>query len=884
VSQVRQVLASVLILALPGIATAQTRPARLLVTVVDPSGGVLPGADVTVTGNEDATRKTPIAPTKTTDRGLATLEGVTPGHYTVAAEYDGFERAVLKDVRLRSGDNKHIIVLPLRGLTDTVTVGRDAQEAAADRVGRFGSALTREQIDALSDDPAEMQRQLQEMAGTGAVLRIDSFEGGSLPPKAQIKAIHITRDAFAAENHGAGGFFIDIITQPGIGAWRGNVNLRYRGGALSGRSPFTPTKGPEQIRNYGGNVGGSVIKGRSSFSLSINGNNQYETPNINVALPDGTRRSEAMAVRQPNNRFGAFSFFDYALTTDQTLRVQYSYNENDQKNLGIGGYDQVERSYSNRDRSHFLRIQEAGPLGRRFFTNTRVQMAWSDTESQSVMQAPTIRVNDAFTSGGAQVGGGRHTRGVNVASDLDYVRGIHSVRAGVVLDSGWKRSDDTSNYLGTYVFENLDAFNAGIPRTYTRRIGDPNIRFLNFQTGWYLQDDIRVRRGLTVTPGVRYETQSLLPGLGEIMPRFGITWSPMKSGKTTLRTSWGVFYDWLAETTYEQTLRVDGFRQQELNIVNPSYPQTGNLGVIPPTNRYLLGDDIAMARTVRLSAGIEQAFTPRMRGSAIYTNTRGTGLLRGQNLNLPIAGVRPNATFANIVEVLTDAESRAQALSLNGNLSLSPPAPPGATTGPRFDWKRLSFNGNFSIAKATNNSDGAFRFPVSGNLDDDWGPSGNDVRYRSSFGFNTGMLRNLNVNIFASWSTGNPYTIRTGRDDNGDLEFNDRPVGEGRNRARTDGQFNVSGFFNYTIAFGGRTIALPPGIRVMVGGVGGATVETVAQAPAKRYRVSFNAQIQNLTNHKNYTGYSGLMTSPFFLTPTSVTGTRKIDLGMTLSF
>ena len=77
--------------------------------------------------------------------------------------------------------------------------------------------LTREQMDALSDDPNEMQRQLQDMAGPGAVLRIDSFEGGQLPPKAMIKAIHITRDQFAAENHGAEGTFIDIITQPGVG-------------------------------------------------------------------------------------------------------------------------------------------------------------------------------------------------------------------------------------------------------------------------------------------------------------------------------------------------------------------------------------------------------------------------------------------------------------------------------------------------------------------------------------------------------------------------------------------------------------------------------------------------------------------------------------------
>ena len=129
-----------------------------------------------------------------------------------------------------------------------------------------------------------------------------------------------------------------------------------------------------------------------------------------------------------------------------------------------------------------------------------------------------------------------------------------------------------------------------------------------------------------------------------------------------------------------------------------------------------------------------------------------------------------------------------------------------------------------------------------------------------------------------------PVTIRTGRDDNGDLEFNDRPEGEPRNSVRTDGQFNMSGFFNYTIAFGGRTIALPPGIRIQMGGVGAATVETVNMAPAKRYRLGFQVSVQNLTNHPNYTGYSGLMTSPFFLTPTAVSGTRKVDVGMTFSF
>ena len=52
-----------------------------------------------------------------------------------------------------------------------------------------------------------------------------------------------------------------------------------------------------------------------------------------------------------------------------------------------------------------------------------------------------------------------------------------------------------------------------------------------------------------------------------------MTWAPFAAGQTTLRASWGIFYDWLPTNTYEQTLRVDGFRQQEIDIVNPTYPE-----------------------------------------------------------------------------------------------------------------------------------------------------------------------------------------------------------------------------------------------------------------------------------------------------------------------
>ena len=55
-----------------------------------------------------------------------------------------------------------------------------------------------------------------------------------LPPKSQIKSIHVTRDGFAAENHNAGAFFVDIVTQPGIGPIRGQTFYHIRDGSMTG--------------------------------------------------------------------------------------------------------------------------------------------------------------------------------------------------------------------------------------------------------------------------------------------------------------------------------------------------------------------------------------------------------------------------------------------------------------------------------------------------------------------------------------------------------------------------------------------------------------------------------------------------------------------------
>jgi hypothetical protein len=882
----------------------QTAPGGTLhVTVVDQTNAVVVAATVTVTGLDETAKNAAIAPVKTTDAGLATLPGLTPGRYRIEVEFPGFEKRTIPDVRIRAGDNRQVAVLAIQKMEASVTVEQDKQQAASDRNGpSFGTVLTRDQIDALSDDPTILQQQLEEMAGPGAVIRIDGFEGGALPPKAMIRSIRISRDQFAAEFHSAGGVSIEIITQPGIGPLRYFTNAQTRGAGLSGTSPFVPQRGPEQNINYGGGVGGTIVKNKSSFFLNVFGIDAYDTPNLNSVTPTGTI-ARASNVRAPRDNLFVNGMLDYAVTLDQTLRVGYNLTRVANENLGVGGYNGPARAYSTDSDVNTIRVQHFGPIGRRAFSRSRIQVIQSDSSSRSSVEAPAIQVLDAFTSGGAQQAGGNHATTLDVASDLDYVVGRHSIRTGFVFDATRYRSDATSNYLGTYTFNSLAAYEANQPSNYTRRVGDPSIAYSNVQGGVYVQDDIRVRKNLSITPGLRYELQSHVGDLANIGPRFGVTWAPQASGQTTIRGSAGIFYDWLATSTYDQVVRLDGFHQQEINIVDPSFPVDESGAAVPPANRYALGPAYDAPRITRFSAGADQTIRKVNRVSVTYSYLRGSRVARGLNVNPAIDGVRLDPRFANVIDVLSDGASRQHELRFDANIHPGAmlPLPPSA---PRLSWARVTIFANYTLSSLHNDTDGPFYVPPTGTLSTEWGPANGgagssgsnipgvisfgggaasvDVRHRVNVNVNNQVLRNLSLSIGVNASSAPPYTMLTGEDTNNDGIFNDRPAGVGRNTLRAGGQITLNMFAGYNVAFGHSSAPLPPGIGVFGSGAA-AQVRSVDLGPA-RYRVQLFVQAQNVTNEANYVGYSGTLTSPFFGQPTAVSAMRKIDFGVSFGF
>jgi hypothetical protein len=865
--------------AVPSVVSAQAprQTGTLKVVVKDPSGAVIPDARVVVQGSDAATESVLVPAIASDGLGVATATGLPAGRYSITASFPGFESRTLTDVRVRSGENKRDVTLPIEKIAENVAVGRDAAISASDpKSERFGNVLSKDQIDALPDDPDEMEKVLKEMAGPGATLRVDGFHGGKLPPKSQIRSIRFATAMFAAENHSSGHTFVDISTQPGLGALRGSMDFSFRDGAMNARNAFQSQKGPEQTQQYNLNLSGTLLKDRTSFSLSAGGASLYDSANIFAAVPGS---SVTTAVRRPADRVNFNLRVDHALSKKHTLRGSFQRNDNDQRNLGIGNFDLADRGFTRTSDDNLLRLSESGPWARLWFAESRLQIRHGSSQSASALEAPTVRVLDAFTSGGAQQAGGRRNTEIEAATDIDYAKKGHAIRMGALLEGGTYRSDSRSNYLGTFTFPSLADFNAGRAATYIQRTGNPLVRYSQWQAGFYLQDDWRVRKNLTLSGGLRQELQTNLGDRANFAPRGGFTWSPFKNGKTTVRSGGGLFYDWLEADTFEQTLRVDGTRQQDLVIVNPGYPDPFSGGltqqVLPPS-KYILADNLVMPKRAVGLVALTQQISPTFGVNLSASHTRSWDRFRGRNVNAPLNGVRPDPSLGNITAVESTARMQTDTVAMGMNFNIP---------------KRRTFLfANYMWTRQRNDADSAFSLPANSyDLSAEWGPAGGVPTHNVSAVLNTSLIKALRLGVSTSARSGTPYNITTGRDDNGDTVFNDRPAGTGRNTARSARTWDLAAKLTYAFGFGEKRQSGPGGQMIMIRTVGGNAGDLLSGlggggADDKRLRIELFVAASNLLNVVNPMGYSGVMTSPFFGQATVAGPARKLDVGMKIGF
>jgi carboxypeptidase family protein len=880
--------AALLLAASPVRAQDNTQQSQLRLTVVDQTKASVAGATVRVT-RPDGTEATAV----TNARGQVAVQGLAVGAVQLRVELAGFE-PYEEPLTLRRGTNDATVTLVIAGFKEEVIVADTT--ATDDRQGNsLTTTLEEKDIAELPDDPEELAQVLEQMTGgAGAVFQVNGFRGGALPPRDEIRQIRFRINSFAADNHDAGRVQVQIITRPNLTRWTGNANIGLRTDVLNARNAFAQEQTPELFRRFNAGMRGPIVSGRTSLRLNVEGNRSFDSGTIVAQLGDGS--AFASQFRRPVEATNVTMGIEHGLTNDQTLRIEYRREHDARQNQGVGDFNLPERAFTRTGTEHQLRTSVQGLFAGKVLNDSRVQVNVEETESRSLSNAPTIRVIDAFTRGGAGVASQNTTKRLQFANDTDFTRGVHVMRGGVLLEVANFREFDARNATGTFTFSSLEAYNAGRPDTFTQRLGLAETSFTHYQLGLYLQDDIRINRTLSISLGARQEMQSYIDDALNLMPRLGFTWNPGGS-RTAIRGGYGIFYDWYEASLHDQTIRVNGELQRDLLILDPGYPDPagGVTAEVLPGGRVQADPNLKMPYVEQASIGVDRPIGQFLTLQSSYQWQRGHNQLRSRNINAPDEfGVRPDPSAGTVTQIESDGRMASDRLTLNANY--------------RIPQRNIFFNVGYTLANVKNHANNATSLPAnSRDPDAEWGPSSQDIRHRMFTTVNYTFPFGIRANISNQYSSAAPYTITTGSDNNRDGVSNDRPAGVGRNTERSASRFDTNLRVTRNFGFGGsRTVeggGGPGGGPVIRGGGGpqgggggrggpggggggggGGGRGGGAAGNNQRFSMEVYAQAFNLFNRVNYGNFSGNLRSPFFGRPTSAAQARRVEVGMQFRF
>ena len=840
----------------------------LRIFVVDPARAQIAGATVRLK-NE---RGEQVGETKTSATQPTVFNKLGPGKYSLEVEAPNF-KARSSAVEVKHGVNDLTIELEIAELKERVEVQPDAVERALDpKEGALTNFLSREQIDALPDDPQELERVLREIAGQDAVIRVDGFTGGRLPPKSQIASIKIIRSNFDAEFHEAGTPLIDVTTRAGGANWYGSLAGRFNDEALNARYPLAAQRRPSQLKNFDGFISGPIVKNKTSLTLFAFGNDSFDTAEINAFLPggrfsDGVRRT---------NRFLYYSVrLIHNLSQTHSLNLSYNGNGVRLEGQGVGGLNLPERAFKTNSSTQQIRFSESGPFGRSLFNEFRSQFTDDLSKSRPTHRSPAVNVLGAFNGGGAGVENNDRRQNLYLADNLLFALGSHAMKIGLLFERESVRRTSADGINGAFTFSSLEDFLRGRPAIFVQRRAASSVAFAQSQLGIFVQDDVRLHKSLSLGFGLRYEWQSVLKDRDNFSPRISLSWALDKRGKVVLRGGAGVFYVWLNSRDYATILSRGSDQPGETIIINPSFPDPfASLSSSPenlPKNFWTIARDLKNPSIGVSSFGVEMRPRRNLMLQALYRFARGVHQFRSRDVNAPIGGRRPNPSFGQIIQIESSAFFARHALEVNVSGGFTP---------------RFSYALSYTLAKEISDADGIFSLPSNSyDLRRDRSVSNLDQRHRF-YAFGSWKIRNgLTISVSCRAASPLPYTVTTGKDDNGDAIFNDRPPGVGRNSLRGSWQRQCDANLGWTIYWGERDAAdSGTGPRTLILSGSEAAAGTFDVNSKKRFSLRFYAAATNVFNQTNRQSFIGVLTSPLFGQAIAADQPRRVELGMRFSF
>ena len=808
---------------------AFAQEAALTGRVSDETGGVLTGANIEALSPSGARK------TATSDKEGRYRIALPPGTYIVTVEKTRFVPYANTAVEVASGRENVLDIQLAVALQEEVTVEETTGVSLDPNNGPGALVLKEKDLDALPDDPEELADALQALAGpaagpNGGQFFIDGFSGGRLPPKSSIREVRFNQNPFSAEFDQIGFARVQIFTKPGTDRYRGDASVRFNDETLNARNPYAPTRAPSQIRDFRASLSGPLISKKASFSLSAERSDSDNSNTINASILDPGLNVVPFSDSFVNGstRTEISPRLEYALGANNTVVARYSYSQFEFLDSGVGDFSLPSRAFDRSSSDHTLQLTETAIIRGKVINEVRFQFRREEERSDGDVTVPSLNVLDAFNSGGSQNRSLENENAWELANTTSWALGRHAFRAGVRLRGGDVEDSSWNNFGGSVTFSGgvapvLDANNQVVRdaqgrvvmetitslERYRRTLlfgslgldpaevrvrgggatqlringGNPLAEVDQSDLGVFVQDDWRMKPNFTLSLGLRYENQTNISSPLNIAPRLGFAWAPgQKEGqtpKTVLRGGAGLFYERFGQGLTLEAHRSDGFTQQQYVVTNPAvldrieYDLDGVVFV--PSADTLT--DFAVPRAVRVVSpeleapyrmqgafSIERQLPGGLGSSVAFIVTRTQRELRSRNINAPLPGTgeRPLGHNGTVYQYESTGKASQEQIFFSLNR---------AGRGP------VSIFANYSLTWARSDTDGAFTFPADQyDLSGEWGPSGFAARHTVRLGGSVTLpWGRIRVNPFLRWASGRPFNITTGRDNNGDTMFTDRP-------------------------------------------------------------------------------------------------------------
>ncbi len=740
---------------------AQIDRAEINGTVLDTSGAAIAGAAVRVT--QEGTNA--VREARTNSSGQFVLSSLPVGRFVLLFTRPGFEDMRVADIDLHASDVRTLNQQMQPGsVSQEVSVEADKEGAQLEKSNAtFGGTVQSVQIRELPlngrnianlevlapgaiDSGSGAQATIR-FAGQGTDdnnFRFDGVDASGVLREAvksglrlqfsteAVAEFKVDAGAYTADTGGSAGGQVGLISKSGTNAFHGSVFDYLRNSYFDARSPIhsaVPAKAPVfQLNQFGGSLGGPLVKDRTFFFLDYEGFRQnLEGVPATGFVPSPAFRARVLGVHPelaplvnafPQGQVPSSADPNaYALTTvvpspnsenSGTVRVDHRFTDNDSAYVRYNIDDGSSTSALNavaQASTIVSRVQNFALEETHILSPTLVNEAQFGFNRNTFVQTQNTGIPLNITISGftglaenynkTQVG-----QSFSVNDTVTATRGQHTVKAGIDLRFPQYNEANSLDSTASYLSETAFAANQLNTFQLTAPLPDKGLR--KKQLAGYAQDEWKATRTTTVNYGLRYTYFSpfhevhndevpfdiascggycargaafYFPNYLDFDPRVSIAVSPESlGGKTVLRAGFGIYHgeDQLGDedspvvNTIPSTLLTSSRATTYAYPVNPALTPLTGLALTPRS----LARNHPDSYSEQWTASVQHALPGDAVVTLTYLGVKGTHLFRRSYTNLinPATGLRPLPQYPSQIDTkFNEGASNFNALQVNLN-------------------------------------------------------------------------------------------------------------------------------------------------------------------------------------------------------------------------